>query len=53
MKAKSLFDAPEATLKNTDTLFTCTNPKPLDPNKETLGIITKNSFMLKDFNIST
>lgn len=52
MKAKSLFDAPEATLKNTDTLFTCTNPKPLDPNKETLGIITKNSFLSKNFNIN-
>jgi len=51
MKAKSLFS--EEVTQHNEKLFTCENPKSLDPNKETLGIITKNSFMLKEFSIST
>jgi len=50
MKAKSLFSG--TVVQNNEKLFQCENPKTLNPNKETLGIITKNSFLSKDFNIN-
>lgn len=54
MKAKSLFDAPAPEKQNTQKLFVCANPKPLDSTKETLAIITKNSFgsTAESFNIN-
>lgn len=51
MKAKSLFETHVKEIHKSK-LFTCVNPKPLDINKETLAIITKNSFLLVDFNIN-